>query len=319
MRHVAKPMLALAMASALLSAPTAAYAWWDEGHMQIAAVAYDRLSPDIRLKADALIRLNPEYDRWVAGVPDSLKAQYAFVKAATWADDIKGQIVGYSSAGDSAKDANAARNIGYYDHLSHAYWHFKDIGFSTDGTPIEDGDPVNALSQILVLRKGLSSTSGLPDDVRSYDLVWLLHLVGDAHQPLHATARFSHDWPHGDQGGNLSEIVNAMGVKMKLHAYWDGLFGGYSTPYGAIFDGLINPDTKLPEPDPVLAAEADPQKWFEESQKLAIDVAYAEPVKSGTSPVILDRSYETNAMTAARKQAALAAARLANLITATLQ
>jgi hypothetical protein len=32
-----------------------AAAWWDEGHMQIAAAAYDRLSPDIRAKADALI------------------------------------------------------------------------------------------------------------------------------------------------------------------------------------------------------------------------------------------------------------------------
>jgi hypothetical protein len=93
----------------------------------------------------------------------------------------------------------------------------------------------------------------------------------------------------------------------------------YSTPYGAIFDGVTNPNTKLPEPDPVLAAEADPQKWFEESQKLAVDVGYAEAVKSGTSPVILDRNDETNAMTTARKQAALAAARLANLITATLQ
>ncbi|NKJ08986.1 hypothetical protein FHT29_006000 [Rhizobium sp. SG741] len=287
--------------------------------MQIAAVAYDRLTPEIRAKADALIKLNPEYDRWVAGVPESLKAQYAFIKAATWADDIKGLIEGYTNNGDKATNPQAGRNVGYYDHYSHGYWHFKDIGFSTDGTPVEDADPVNALTQIKVLSQGLSSSSGLADDVRSYDLVWLIHLVGDAHQPLHATARFSQAHKHGDQGGNLDEVVTATGAKMKLHAYWDGLFGGYSTPYGAIFDGLVNADTRLPEPDTTLAAEHDPEKWFQESQKLAIDVAYAEPVRSGPAPYMLDRTYETNALTTGRNQAALAAARLANLITVALK
>ncbi|WP_168600811.1 S1/P1 nuclease [Rhizobium sp. SG741] len=306
-------------ALAIAAGTRPAAAWWDEGHMQIAAVAYDRLTPEIRAKADALIKLNPEYDRWVAGVPESLKAQYAFIKAATWADDIKGLIEGYTNNGDKATNPQAGRNVGYYDHYSHGYWHFKDIGFSTDGTPVEDADPVNALTQIKVLSQGLSSSSGLADDVRSYDLVWLIHLVGDAHQPLHATARFSQAHKHGDQGGNLDEVVTATGAKMKLHAYWDGLFGGYSTPYGAIFDGLVNADTRLPEPDTTLAAEHDPEKWFQESQKLAIDVAYAEPVRSGPAPYMLDRTYETNALTTGRNQAALAAARLANLITVALK
>lgn len=312
-----QPLVIAIVLAAAGSQPAAA--WWDEGHMQIAAVAYDRLSPDIRAKADALIRLNPEYDRWVAGVPASLKAHYAFVKAATWADDIKGLVEGYTNNGDKATNPGAGRNVGYYDHYSHSYWHFKDIGFSTDGTPVDDADPVNLLTQIESLTQGLSSSSGLPDGVRSYDLVWLLHLVGDAHQPLHATARFSQAHKHGDQGGNLDDVITATGTKMALHAYWDGLFGGYSTPYGAIFDGLINPDTKLPEPDAVLAAEADPAKWLDESQKLAIEFAYAEPVKSGSLPYMLDRTYETNAMATARKQAALAAARLANLITTALK
>ncbi|UIK03493.1 S1/P1 nuclease [Neorhizobium galegae] len=68
-----------------------------------------------------------------------------------------------------------------------------------------------------------------------------------------------------------------------------------------------------------LAAEADPSKWFEESQKVAIDFVYAEPVKSGTAPYQLDRTYETNALATSRTQAALAGARLANLITAALK
>ena len=44
-----------------------AEAWWDGGHMQIAAVAYDRLDPAVRAKVDALIKLNPGYSKWVDG------------------------------------------------------------------------------------------------------------------------------------------------------------------------------------------------------------------------------------------------------------
>jgi hypothetical protein len=259
-----------------------------------------------------LIKLNPDYANWVAGYPAGKVAQYAFVRAAIWADDIKKPADGYTD--DKATGPKANQNIGYYDNQMHKYWHFKDICFSTDGTPIEEGDSVNALTQIKMLTSGLSPSSGLPDDVRSYDLVWLLHLVGDAHQPLHATARFSHDLPHGDQGGNKVMVMPASGETIALHAYWDRLLGSYSTPEGAIMDALVSKDTKLPEPDVTLAAEANPDDCFRESEKLAEDFVYAEPVKSGTSPYTLDRPYETNARDVARKQAALAGARLANLV-----
>ena len=299
--------------------PTCALAWWDEGHMQVAAFAYDRLTPAVRAKVDALIKLNPQYESWVAGWPAGKVAQYAFVRASTWADDIKGPALGHTDVGDEATNPEAGRNIGYYDGLMHTYWHFKDIGFSTDGTPIEDADPVNAVTQIKLLTAGLSPSAGLPDAVRSYDLVWLLHLVGDAHQPLHATARFSQAHPHGDQGGNLAKVVPATGETITLHAYWDRMFGSYSTPEGAIKDALTSSDTKLPEPDATLASEADPDDWFKESEKLAEEFAYAEPVKSGTQPYMLDRQYETNARNIARQQAALAGVRLANLINEALK
>jgi hypothetical protein len=78
-----------------------ASAWWDEGHMQIAALAYDQLTPAVRAKVDALIRLNPQYASWIAGVPPGKAAQYAFVRAASWADDIKGSELGFTATGDS--------------------------------------------------------------------------------------------------------------------------------------------------------------------------------------------------------------------------
>ena len=285
--------------------------------MQIAAVAYDRLTPAVREKVDFFIKLNPEYASWISGLPPRKAAQYAFVRAAVWADDIKNRAMDYID--DKATDPTAARNIGYYDNFTHSYWHFKDVGFSTDGTPIEDATPVNALTQIKVLTAGLAPASGLPDNVRSYDLVWLIHLVGDAHQPLHTVSRFSHRLPHGDQGGNLESVIPATGETIKLHAYWDRLLGNYSTPEGAIRDALVGNDTKLPDTDLALAMKADPGDWFKESEKLAEDFAYAEPVRSGSEPYMLDRQYETNARKIARQQAALAGARLANLINEALK
>jgi len=302
-----------------LSFPFKAMAWWDEGHMQIAAVAYDRLSPETREKADALIRLNPEYQNWVAGVPDRLKPQYAFVRAAVWADDIKSLVAGYTDEGDTANSPTAGRNIGYVDSFKHAYWHFKDIPYFVEGMTEAETDPVNLETQIVVLKDGLSATSGLPDSVRSYDLVWLLHLVGDAHQPLHATALVSKAFKKGDQGGNSIEVKPASGQVVKLHAYWDGIFGGYSPPYGAIKDGLIDKNIKLPEPNATRAAISDPAEWLKESRQKAIDFVYVAPVGFDKGPYELDRAYETNARNVAREQAAVAAARLANLITDALK
>lgn len=49
--------------------PSAAAAWWDEGHMRIAAMAYELLTPAARTEANRLIRLNPKYAEWASAVP----------------------------------------------------------------------------------------------------------------------------------------------------------------------------------------------------------------------------------------------------------
>jgi len=97
--------------------------------MQIAAVAYDRLDPAVRAKVNALIKLNPDYSKWVDGVADADRDRFAFVRASTLADDIKGED-GYTDSGDTPTSHSAARNIGYADKLRHKYWHYLDLPFS---------------------------------------------------------------------------------------------------------------------------------------------------------------------------------------------
>jgi S1/P1 nuclease len=67
-------------------------------------------------------------------------------------------------------------------------------------------------------------------------------------------------------------------------------------------------------PYKVAAQISDPEAWIKESAELAKQFAYVPPVSTGTNAVLLTREYETNARNIARSQAALAAARLANLI-----
>jgi len=102
-------------------------------------------------------------------------------------------------------DPSASQNIGYADFNRHKYWHFKNVPFSDDETATKEPPSVNAQSEIELMRTALGA-SGTSDDIKSYDLVWLVHLVGDVHQPRHAVARFSKPLPNGDAGGDLLKL-----------------------------------------------------------------------------------------------------------------
>jgi hypothetical protein len=307
---------ALAVVLAFFASP--ASAWWDAGHMQIAYVAYKHLDGPVKDKVDALLRLNKDYGKWSAGASDDKTAKlYAFVHAATWPDDIKTSDYGYTN--DNVQSPSAGQNIGYADRNQHAYWHYKDTHFSPDGTPLPPEAPVDLITQIKLMIAALPAQSGASDDVRSYDLVWILHLVGDAHQPLHAVSRFTRQIPDGDVGGNTEVVIPATGETIALHAYWDRMFGGYVSPYGAVFDADDKDGIAHIQVNPALAQIADPQAWIDESVALAKQYAYIAPASSGPNAVALTRDYETGARNIARTQAALAAARLANLLNSALK
>ena len=96
----------------------------DHGHMMVAAVAYRQLAPGVRARVDALLKLNPFYQRWLDQLPPALLAferpAALFMIAATWADQIK-RVPEYSddgSAGGNRPDGpGASLNKGYDDLL----------------------------------------------------------------------------------------------------------------------------------------------------------------------------------------------------------
>jgi hypothetical protein len=294
----------LGLSVLVLSRP--ASAWNAHGHMAVAGVAYTRLTPDVRKKVDGLLRFNPDYETWVANVASERRGVVAFMMAATWPDKIR-EDRAHTRSGDQSSGPNATRNIGYADDLVHGYWHYIDVPFSPDGTPLGSVPAPNVETQIAAFRAALASSS-TSDDVKSYDLVWLLHLVGDVHQPLHAVSRFDREEPRGDRGGNDVKICDPT-CGTNLHYFWDDALGMGTDPQAAIDEA-----SQLPTPDRRLAGIADEGKWVEESFQLAKTAVYIEPVGIGPGPFTVDEKYKGHARAIAVNRVALAGARLANLL-----
>ena len=52
---------------------------------------------------------------------------------------------------------------------------------------------------------------------------YLLHLIGDIHQPLHSTDMFNETYKTGDLGGNLIKVKLINGSSINLHAFFDAI------------------------------------------------------------------------------------------------
>lgn len=301
----------------------AAFAWNAKGHMTVAAAAWKRLSPEARTKAVALLQLNPDMPQLLRGVPAGSRDSGTFIKAATWPDEIKST---YTKDGNRPPHKPTdAQNVGYSDCLQHRYWHFKDLPFSPDGTALQQPDAPDAVSQIRAFTAAIADPQ-TSDDIKSYDIAWLLHLVGDIHQPLHATTRFTQDDVGGDGGGNGVQFC-IRGKKCSsrwntLHGFWDGALGNSQSVTSAIVLACVNSahgsSHCLPDPDAAAIEVSDPEQWAQESFALAKSVAYRSPVGPGKGPYYTTARYRQRVGSTAETQVALAGARLARLLEAAL-
>lgn len=310
---------------ALLPAP--ALAWGPIGHMTVAYVAYQKLTPAAKARVRDLLKLNPDYANWEKQIPAGTSAddhdRIIFMIAATWADDIKGESQysdDGSNGGNTPDGPPSSQNTGYSDLLRHKYWHFIDIPFSPDQTPLPPIPEPNAQTQITAFRAVLASSQ--PDELKSYDLAWLLHLVGDIHQPLHATARVTRPLPQGDAGGNLVKLFGD--AASQLHSYWDDLPGSdckFCNDKIQCVNRAMVLGKSLPPASPKTARIADAAAWTRESFDYARAVVYREPIGTENQPftIVPGSLYETQAYRLARRRLAEAGARLANLLNTELK
>ncbi len=315
----------LLFASSLLVPPPPAVAlpWIDSGHRIIALRCWAELAPPLRARLATMLQQHPRYrEDLLAGLPaDSdaaATAAHAFAQAAIWPDTV--------------------RSPGHPLHRAHHHsrWHYVNMPLVRDGVAVPDepatgAGPHDVIGALLRVRAELADEA-LPAKDRAVALCWLLHLVADLHQPLHACTLYSEQFPRGDKGGNeffVMKDVRYENTKMNLHLLWDSLLGSYES---VAFDSLVANGLAL-RPGNARAAMRGalgpfaPAEWARESHALAVEHAYLRgtlkglPEKvanqqKGAPPVPAD--YMANAEQVAMRQALRAAYRLADAIEAAM-
>ena len=321
-----RKLFTLSLLAASLLVPRAAFAWHAPGHKTVAFIAYSTLNESTRAKVDDLLRRHPNYNKWMQGIPDDPahkmeRGFLAFMNAAVWPDDIK-------SDGQHVNDHCDPQptNKGFADVKEHRCWHFMDLPLSSDGTATSPPEAPNALVKIVEFREALGNAS-LSKELRAYDLSWLIHLVGDVHQPLHAAARFSKEFTHGDAGGNSYNILipfNGKKEPSNLHTYWDALpttpFDEDDSPKAvAAFGTSLMQEFKVNPAEVNILSDAlagqSVMGWITESAALSEYFVYLlDRAKQGDAPPLVPEDYTGIARDIARRRIAVAGYRLAALV-----
>ena len=161
----------IALVAASVLAASTAVAWSRLGHWLVGDLAQPLLTPAAQAQVALLLKDEPAPT--LAGV-------------AAWADELR------SSESDLAKKS--------------AKWHFVDLDPNRceyePKVNCPDGDCV--IAAIDAQRKILADTAQTPE-ARRDALKFLVHFIGDVHQPLHAGSRQDAEG-HDDRGGNKYQI-----------------------------------------------------------------------------------------------------------------
>jgi hypothetical protein len=291
----------------ILSIASPAFAWDATGHRIIAAIAYDRLKPNTRIRVDALIKAHPDYPAWINGAPQDpvARARAAFIAAAVWADNIKGDRRFYD---DTRKESQPTPTLpGFPDMKRHTNWHYHDKSYTPDSAAPKKQEPPSALSELPRLLKEIGNA---PENVAAYDLPWIEHITGDLGQPLHCVSRILKSMPNGDAGGNNVFVTPGP----NLHSLWDrsasrdrDTSDAYVTKYEADATAAHPPPGKI---------DKNPKKWIEQGYQVSRSQVYTFGLETGTRehPIALPETYVENAKRVAQEQTATAGYRLAAVL-----
>ncbi len=254
--------LSLLATALLLLAPAPARAWWDYGHQTIASIAFAEARPSTRAAVRRLLARGR-----LLGTPAC--PVRTVVQASVWADCVKGD----------RRFAHTAR------------WHYQNVHVCRPyALDCPDGACVSAQIErhARILRD-----KAAPERARLEALLWVVHLVGDLHMPLHAGDR-------GDRGGNDRRASYGL-IPSSLHAIWDGHLAerAISTP-------------------PVLSrggeGAGDVAAWSREAWEVARAEAYRDGCPGDPAPARMDEAETRRLIPIVRRQVARAAARLARLL-----
>lgn len=173
-------------------------------------------------------------------------------------------------------------------------WHYVNLDKDATYQPSTEDNILNKLGDVL---KQLRNAQNMkPADVKQA-LLYLFHLVGDLHQPLHAGYG-------SDIGGNNVE-VSFMGTKSNLHSVWDSKIIEYKNTTAKDCMAWYNGFTKDELAD---YKRIDILHWFEQSRSYL-------PQIYKFSNATLDAAYVEANTPIVEKQLLIAGIRLASVLT----
>jgi hypothetical protein len=270
--------LAVFLFAALLPlAPVHAY--WQYGHETVAHIAQINISAKARGNLQRLLRAAP-----LLGTP---KCPLRNIKeVSVWADCIKSDPLrwGYTNS-----------------------WHYQNVDICKPFDLKNACAGGNCVSAQIERNFALLKDKSLPANVRLEALAFLVHFVGDLHQPLHAGDR-------ADRGGNDLEADYGIIPGYNLHSVWDGLLADRAISAApAIIRRFSNAEKSAMN-------AGTTRDWSEENWMVSRSVAYARAVDGdpcgpkAALPVKIDEADVAASRGALRLQVERGGARLARLL-----
>jgi hypothetical protein len=155
-------------------------------------------------------------------------------------------------------------------HRDTGPFHFVDIPISSDGSDQAIDEACNGNCILTKLQQTIQVLQDPNADKtqRIEALLWVVHLVGDVHQPLHCS-------DNGDKGGNKVNVVVGR-KRQKLHAAWDTglLYVEHAKPAELAADLLENECKTVPTETAV--GPLTPRAWAQEAFGVAKDFVYPQ-------------------------------------------
>jgi len=283
--------------------PAPALAWNDQGHMATGDIAYDALlarDPKAVAAIVAIMRDHPDhalFEKRLAGLTGRARDRRLFALMAVWPDDTRGSS---------------------HDRPD---WHYavKLVSPMRFLLPITAGKAEKAFREQLAIARDPKA----PRAERAIALCWVMHLVGDQHQPLHAGHWMSWAYPKSDRAGTLAFVRRQPGAPpTDMHDLWDS---GLNRPAATREAGgeAVAADVEKAYPRPARGdlgpnPSAAFSAWQRESWVLAKTVAYRDG-KVANSPVraqapVLPVGYMAKMRSVSDQRIAQAGYRLADVL-----
>jgi nuclease S1 len=255
----------------ILLGPGRVSAWGPEGHNLVARLAAAHLSPAASAK-----------------VSEILGPGVSLASISSWADQVRGQ----------------RRDTGP--------WHYIDIPINQRHLDMTRDCPKGdcVIAKIEEFRKTIADPAASPQQ-RKEALQFLVHFIGDMHQPLHCSDNM-------DRGGNEVRL-DFFGRNMNLHSVWDGGLlgridsGSEDALFGELSKNLTNGRAKK-------WGKGTVRDWAEQSHKAAVKIVYGKlPKAPAGGQVKITTEYEKLADPLVREQIERGGARLAAALNAALR